>query len=314
MKSRIFILFAVFLVAWAVLIGRAGYLQIFPQERLKKLGENQFNKTVKVSSRRGSIFDRSGRELGVSIPSYSLYADPKIIDNKRAVARKVARKLSLSSRAIYAKLKKNKKRRFTWLRRFLTLKQKKSIQKLKIRGLGFIEEPKRVYPNNYIASHVLGLVGHSGKGLEGLELSVDKYLRGVEQRVSLQKDARGRALLLDGDMLNSRKDGHDIFLTLDQPLQLKVEKELEHAIAKFDADKAMAVVLDANTSEILALANAPRFNVNQPFRYSSQTRRNHAVVDFFEPGSTMKTFVVAGAIKQGLVKPNTKIDCEKWPF
>ena len=313
MKSRIVIIFISFLFLWLLLIVKAVYVQVIPNEKLIQLKEKSFNRIVSLKSRRGAIFDRDQRELAISIPSYSLYADPKIIKNPRDVSRKLGKHFRKSSRHYYGKLK-NKEKRFVWLERRSNKSHRDIIQGWGIRGLALIEEPTRVYPNDQLFAHLLGFVGSEERGLEGLELVYDDILIGENRRLKFHKDARGRPLLANGQVFLDHPDGSDLYLTVDSGLQFKLEKELQGVMDEFEAESALGVILDAETSEILAMANLPTFNVNKPLRYSEAVRRNKVVTDSFEPGSTMKTFSIAGAISYGLVQPNTKIDCGKGGF
>jgi cell division protein FtsI (penicillin-binding protein 3) len=167
MKQRLSFLFLVFIAMWAGLIFRGTSLKLFPDSRLLQQKEKQFSRSITVPAKRGSILDRKGRELAVSVPSYSLFADPKIITNKNLVAKQL-RKILGGSRNQYAKLIAGDQRRFVWVQRKLGPETRDQILELKEKGLGFVEEPTRVYPNNALISQVLGFIGREGHGLEGL--------------------------------------------------------------------------------------------------------------------------------------------------
>ena len=291
------------------MILRGSYLQLVADPRLEELQKKQFETMLTVSSRRGAIFDREGRELAVTVPAYSLFADPKIIKQPKKVARRLGKYLRISWKNVYHKIK-NRKRRFVPLRRHLSKDQRESISKWKVRGLGFIEEPRRIYPNNSLLASTLGFVGREGHGLDGLELRYDKYLRGQIMRVHLPRDARGRPLLENGNFYDQVPDGSNVYLTIDNQLQYLLERELEATQEKYEADSAVGVILDTRTSEILAVAQTPGFDLNSARRYPQEVRRNRTVTDAFEPGSTMKTFVMASALDHKIAKPNTSIDCE----
>ena len=309
MKSRIVLIFVLFLVMWLGMILRGSYLQLVADPRLEELQKKQFETMLTVKSRRGAILDRDGRELAVTVSSYSLFADPKIIKEPKTVARKVAKYLGADWRPIYKKIK-NRERRFVWLRRHLSRDQKESILDWKIRGLGLVEEPRRIYPNNSLLASALGFVGSEGQGLEGLELAFERHLKGQNIRIHMGRDARGRPLMENGNFYGQVPDGFNIHLTIDNQLQYLLERELEATQEKYEADSAVGVVLDARTSEILAMGQTPGFNLNNAGQYPHSVRRNRSVTDAFEPGSTMKTFVMASALKHKVAKPNTAIDCE----
>ncbi|MCH2535213.1 MAG: PASTA domain-containing protein [Bdellovibrionales bacterium] len=314
MKTRIIFIFVLFLSLWTALILRAAYLQVIPNERLQSLNERLYNKTVTVQSRRGAILDRNGVELAGSTTAYSLYADPKIIENRISVAKKVAPILKESYHRISKRIYLYRNKRFVWLKRKITPIQYEKIKELKIRGLGFVEESKRIYPNESTLSQVLGFTGTDGKGLEGLELSLNSELSGKEKKVLLQRDAFGRPLLLNGGLEITHPDGSNVHLTIDSEIQHYLETELARSIAKFQADGAVGIVVDTKTSEILAMANAPTYDLNKPLKVNSQLRRNRVLTDAFEPGSTLKPFVVAAALKHNVIEPNTMIACEGGQF
>ena len=284
-------------------------LQIWPNDRLVQTKKRLFEKVVTIKPRRGVIYDRYGRELALSVSSYSLFADPSLLKTPRATAKKLHQLIGGSQRRIFNKIK-NKKRRFVWLKRHISEKHKEKIQSWDIYGLGFLEEPKRVYPNGKLMSQVLGFTGLDGHGLEGLELVFDEHLRGTTQKIITPRDARGRSLFIDGGLFINKSRGSDIYLTIDSDLQFVMERELESAVKKFKARSAMGLILSVEDSDILALAHYPNFDPNRPFKYSSDLYRNRIVADVFEPGSTFKTFIVATALKEKL-PPYTQFDGKK---
>lgn len=313
MKSRIVFIFVGILVLWGMLVLRAGYLQFLPNDRLNSLQSRQFQTKVTLPARRGAIVDRNGRDLAMSATAYSLYADPKLLENRKAVAKKIAKSLNQSPDAVYAKIKDGS-RRFVWIQRMLDQQKADEIKSWDIRGLSFVEEWRRVYPNETLMAQTLGFMGSEGQGLEGLELSYNQQLSGNQKKVSVKRDARGRPLINDGLMFIENPEGHELRLTVDSELQYRLESELANAVSTFEADHAVGVILDAKTSAILALASAPTFDVNRAMKTSPEVRRNKIVTDAFEPGSTMKAFVIAAALRDGFVKPNTKFYCEKGSF
>lgn len=309
MKSRLAVLFLVFVFIWCALVFRGLSLKVFPGERLTKLQKRQFETSLVIKSKRGALLDSQHKELAVSVASYSLFADPKLIESKRWVARTLAPHLGMSSANVFQKIK-SRERRFTWLARQLSKQQREKIEKLKIKGLGFVEEPKRVYPNNELFSQVLGFTGRDGNGLEGLEYQLEDILSGSKKQIVVPRDARGRPLVDDARLLFDVSDGRDVILTVDSEIQFHLEKELLAAIEQHSATGAVGLILNAKTSEILAMANAPLYNPNEPARFRPEERKNRVVTDAFEPGSTMKPFVVAAGLMDGKFKPSTYYDCE----
>ncbi|KHD89197.1 MAG: cell division protein [Bdellovibrio sp. ArHS] len=313
MKSRIVIIFVGILVLWSALILRAGYLQFLPNDRLNSLQNRQFQTKVTLQARRGAIVDSNGRDLAMSAAAYSLYADPKIIENRKLAAKKLAKVLNQSYESVYAKIKDGN-RRFVWIQRMLDQGAADEIKSWDIRGLSFVEEWRRVYPNETLLAQTLGFLGIEGQGLEGLELGYNQLLAGNQKKVSVKRDARGRPLINDGLMFIENPEGSELRLTVDSELQYRLESELANAVSTFEADHAVGVILDAKTSAVLALASAPTFDVNKAMKAAAEHRRNKIVTDAFEPGSTMKTFVIAAALRDGLIQPNTKFYCEKGSF
>ncbi len=309
MRSRLITILIVLTGMWGLMIARAIFLQILPNDRLKSLQKRQFETVVTLNPRRGDVLDRNNHELAISMPSYALFADPKIIEEPKKVARILAQELHVPAKVIEEKLRLRKKR-FIWIERQLSKSVRDVIDNLQIRGLGFIEESKRVYPNERLLSQVIGFVGGDGQGLEGLELKYNEQLQAESKKVSIHRDARGRPLIVNGQIFNQVPDGFDVQLTVDRELQFILEQELAGAVREHEADSAVGVILDAQSSEVLAMASSPTFDPNRASDYSPDRRRNRAVTDSFEPGSTMKTFLIAGALAKGLIEPNTKFDCE----
>jgi cell division protein FtsI (penicillin-binding protein 3) len=306
-------LFGGLIFLWGLLISRGAYLQFFPHDRLTALQEKQFQTVITLQSRRGAIVDRNNRELALSMSAFSLYADPKLIEGKKSVARRLAKELGVRVDSIYSKIKDSKKR-FVWIYRQMDADKADHIRAWGIRGLSFVDEFRRIYPNESLLASTLGMIGSEGQGLEGLELSMDEKLRGNKKKISVRRDARGRPLVADGMMFADNPDGAEIRLTIDGELQHMLESELSQAVNEYDADQALGVILDAQTSEILAVSNAPGFDANVASRVPAEFRRNRSVTDTFEPGSTMKTFVIATAMRDKILAPNTKYNTENGKF
>ncbi len=309
MKSRILIVFSGFIFLWGLLVLRAAYLQFLPNQRLKALESRQFQTTVALNSRRGAIVDRNGRELAISTTAYSIFADPKLIENKKATAKKLAKHLGVSPEHVFQKIKDGKKR-FVWIQRLIDKSTTEDIKDLEIKGVSVVEEYRRIYPNDQLLSQTLGFVGQEGQGLEGLELQFEGQLRGNKKKVAVKRDARGRPLIADGMIFSENPDGAEIKLTVDAEIQHVLENELSEAVSNFEADQAYGVILDANTSAILAMATLPTVNANRATKSNPEYRRNRVLTDAFEPGSTMKAFVVAGALREKIIAPNTKYNTE----
>ena len=313
MSQRISILFVVFSVLFASLVFKAARLQVFPDARLEERYARQLNKLMQVEGRRGYIYDRNGQELAASVVAYSIYADPKLVRGARRLARRLAPILGEKSDVLYQKLK-NRKRRFVWLARRQEERQRKQIEALQEPGLGVIEEPKRVYPNESLLANVLGFVGSSSQGLGGVEVHFESLLNGSEKSLSVQRDARGRPLFINGVLFQESPDGYNLHLSIEQALQHQLEVELKRVVELQRAKGAVGVILDAENAEVLAMANYPSFNPNEALRAPQEYRRNAAVTDPFEPGSTLKTFTIAAALREKIAKAESKYFCENGSF
>ena len=309
MKSRILILFSVFIGLWGVLLIRAASLQIFPNSRLEHLKRRQFETSLQIRTRRGAILDRQGAELAASVPAFSLFADPKLIEDPEGLSVRLGKYLRVPSGRLRKALR-YKQRRFVWVKRQLSERQRDEIKRWQEPGLGFVEEPRRVYPNGSLLAQVLGFVGSEGNGLEGLELQYDRDLQGQLKTILLPRDARGRPLLEDGRTLTEVPDGADLQLTIDHEIQFSLERELGAVIAQFEADSGVGIVMDAQTSEVLALANMPTTDLSDLHHASVAAKRNRSITDAMEPGSTLKPFVIAGGLRDGILKPGTRYNCE----
>lgn len=314
MRLRVQLIFTVCFLIWCLLLLRAAYIQLLPNDRLANALKKQYQSHLSINARRGMILDRNGQELAVSTTSYSLYADPKLIEKPRSVAIALAPFIGYSPLEIKRKIGSDQKR-FVWLKRHLDFSEKEKIEALKITGIGFIEESKRFYPNGKLLSPVLGFVGADGTGLEGLELFYNNELKGQKLKVNLPKDARGRPLVLPHEILVTNPNGENIELTIDRDLQFDLEQELMNAVGKFKADGAWGVMLDPKTSEVLAMASVPHFDPNVPSESgANRFYKNRVVTDVYEPGSTLKTVLVAGGLRDKTLSPNKSYYCEKGFF
>lgn len=308
MKSRVVLVFSFFAIVWSLLLLRVFILQTFPHEKLERLEAKQYETTVKIEGRRGSIYDRKGVELAMSAPAYSLYVDPQLVwDQRRQIARQLQKAIGISSRE-FLKLFRSKKNRFAWVERQLNLEQYEKVKQLNIHGLGFVEEPMRVYPDADILKSVLGVVGRSGVGLEGVEKQYDSILRGNPKKVQVRRDARGRPLQINGLLVTEVEDGTDVQLTLDRELQYVLHRELTQTMNEQSANGALGIILDAQTSEILAM-DGVGLTVGGD-RVKEDQWRNRPLLEAFEPGSTMKTFIIAAGLQQKGWQPNTRFNCE----
>ncbi len=309
-QIRFYIVVSLLFTLFSVLVLRAFYIQIIPNERLKAFQERQFKRVITLQPTRGIILDRNKKELASSITAYSLFADPSIVAKPKQAAIKLGWHLGRSGNAVYKQIS-DKNKRFVWLDRQMTKEKRDKIAKLNIKGLGFVEESKRIYPNHNLLSQTLGFVGQEGQGLGGLEGKFNEELSGSQRKMLIQRDARGRPLLANGKLFNDQPDGSTIELTIDSELQYVLEQELKKSLVENEADTSVGVVMDAQTNEIVAMSSYPDFNPNEALEADPNSRKNRVVTDPFETGSTLKSFVAAGALRAGLLEPNTKYYCEK---
>lgn len=307
-KSRLVFAGIFFVLLFLAVAVRAFQLQILQGEKLKRLGEKQHLKEWIVLPKRGTILDRAGEPLALSLEVQSVYARPRRIKEPEAAARSLAQALNLSPRELQQKLRSDKP--FVWLKRQISPKEAEKIRALNIEGIGMSFEPNRYYPQGQLAAQVVGFVGRDSQGLEGVELYYDKYIRGESGSPVIERDALGRRVLAQGLEELQIPPGADIHLTIDTSIQHVAEKQLEAAVAKYRAKAGIAIVVEPFTGEILALANYPFFNPNNFTRGSFQQWRNRAVADSFEPGSTFKTILAAAALEEGVVGKEDLFYCE----
>ena len=288
-------------------------IQIFKSSYLEGLAQKQHNYFINLEPKRGTIYDRNLRPLALNVAAYSVYAEPKRMSRKEKeeVIGKLARPLGLSPQALADRLKKDKY--FVWLARKLPSKEADDIKKLGLRGIGFIKESRRHYPNQSLAAHLLGFAGIDNAGLEGLELKLDSYLKGESGFVTILRDAKLRELLIEKDFV-APKDGFDVVLTIDETIQYLAERALDKAFEYHHAKGASLIVLNPKTGEILAIANRPTYDLNRPASFSQDSRRNRAIADMYEPGSVFKIVTAAAALEENAFKEQDKFFCENGSY
>ncbi len=287
---------------------RAVQLQAFDGARLARLGEKQHLQERIFVPKRGNIVSRNGDSLAISVESRSVYVRPRSLKSPEKAARALARALGMKRAEVRRKLASGK--RFVWLKRQVKPREAKRVRALKIEGVGLAHESKRYYPQGHLAGQALGLVGTAAQGLEGVERSYDRHIRGKPRSSVAERDALGRRVLVTGlDDLNIRP-GADVRLTLDTTLQHLAEKHLEATVKRFRAKGGTVVMADPFTGAVLALASYPFFNPNR-FRDQDRDRwRIRAVTDTYEPGSVFKAVLAAAALEEGVVGREDLIFCE----
>lgn len=298
-----------FILAFCLIAARAIQLQIVEAPELRARAEQQRQRVIKLSPRRGTIFDRQGDPLALSIEVESLYADPLMIKDPDVAAKQLAPLLKRSQSDLHTLLS-DKNRRFVWLQRMLEPELVTSVRQLRIAGLAFVTERKRYYPQSNTGAHVIGFTGLDPRGLEGIELEYDRLLQGEAELLVSVRDARGRGLTTATTETTGGSSAHNLHLTLDRSIQYIAEKELANSIRESKAVGGTVVVMEPASGRILALASWPEFNPNLAGRYSASQRRNRAVCDMYEPGSTFKPFLMAAVLEEGLLTPDQTVYCE----
>lgn len=292
----------------SAVIGRVYYLQTVKAENLHEMSTDQTSRSIELKAKRGSIVDRRGVEMAVTVEVPSIFARPKKITNPRLVARRLMPHLDVSFKDLVDRLES--KRSFVWLERQAKPRSARAIRKLDIDGIGITTENKRYYPLQERAGQLLGFVGIDGNGLEGLERTLDDELAGGTFKLDGIRDAHGRTLLTR-DLPKFRKfEGDSVVLTIDERVQRVAEKAIAEQVEKFDAKGGYAIAVDVHTGEILALANTPSFDPNNFGDFTSKDWRLRTITDTFEPGSTFKPFVLAAALQKGTINLDTKFDTE----
>ena len=302
-RSRFIV--AMLALAFLVLIGRAAYVQVFGKAFFQRQGQVRFARTLELPASRGRILDRNGLLLASSVVAPSIWAIPEDVDRDPARLRELARLLSMPLAELNKKLSDEDKT-FVWLKRQVDESVARQIAELKLAGIYQRKEYKRKYPEGEAAAHVVGFANVENQGQEGAELSFEKRLAGRAGSRRVIKDRLGRVVEAVGEEVPP-VDGQDVQLSIDSKVQFFAYQKLRDAVTSNKARSGSVVVLDAQTGEVLALANYPSYSPDNRRHLSGAQLRNIAVTDTFEPGSTMKPVTVAMALEAGKVTPQTLI-------
>ena len=302
-RSRLMAL--LILSCFGVLLGRSFYLQVLNNDFLQEKGESRYRRDLEVSASRGRIVDRNGDVLAISTPMKSVWAIPADARLTPEQAKQLTQLLEIDGKELARKLASDKS--FIFLQRQIPPDVAERIAALKLPGIGQNKEYRRYYPTGEMTAHMVGFTGVDDKGLEGVELAFQSQLLGHPGSRSVIKDRRGQ-IVEDVGSIKPPQDGRDIRLSLDSKIQYLAYSQLKQAISDNKAKAGGAVVLDARTGEILALANWPTYNPNNRESLSGAQLRNRAVTDTFEPGSTLKPFTAALALEKGKFRFDSIID------
>ena len=287
------------------LVAQAAYMQIINADSLMGEADKRSLRTQEIQFVRGSILDRNGQLLSVSVPMYSVVADPKFIFDENSLKdkerwQKLAEALGISYSNLVKRVEKDPKSRFVYLSRQISPTLAQYVKELKITGIILKMEARRFYPRVEETAHLIGYTNIDGAGIEGIEKSFDSMLVGKSGSMTYRKDRFGNIVENISDV--KKYDAQDVTLSIDEKLQSMVYREIKKAVAENKAESGTAVLVDVRTGEVLAMANAPSYNPNNRVGVKSELMRNRAITDTFEPGSTVKPFVVLTALQRGAVR------------
>ncbi|MFP3019227.1 MAG: peptidoglycan glycosyltransferase FtsI [Arsenophonus sp.] len=298
-----------------VLIVRITYLQIINPEKLLRQGDMRSLRVEEVTNTRGMISDRDGRQLAVSVPVYAICADPKIINEKGGLInnerwKALSDELKISLKQVNHKININPNSRFVYLARQVNLSVAEYIKKLKIKGIYLRKESRRYYPSGPVTAHLIGVTNIDGQGIEGIEKSFNYLLTGSPGKRIVRKDRYGK--VIEDIFFSNSQDANDLILSIDERIQLLVYRELKRSVMENKAKTGIAILVDVNTGEILAMVNIPSYNPNNLSGTSTEIMRNHAISDVFEPGSTVKPMVIISALNNGIIKTNSVLNTQPY--
>ncbi|MDD4802421.1 MAG: stage V sporulation protein D, partial [Syntrophomonas sp.] len=309
-RKRIATLFFLFTMGFCLLGFRIFWVQFVQGAELSAKAIQNRMRDVPVESKRGIIYDRNGREMAISISADSVYAIPAEIrrsERGQEIAQRLAQVLDMNEDNIYKRITAFSS--FEWVKRQISPEQAKQIRDMELPGIDLTEESRRFYPKGSLASHVLGISGTDNTGLEGIDNFYNNLVGGTKGRIIIEHDAAGREIPEATHKYIPPVDGGHLVLTIDETIQYITERELDKVFKERQAKNAAAIVMDPKTGEILALASRPNFNPNNYGDFPAINRRNFAINDAYEPGSTMKITTSAMALEEGIVNRDTHFFC-----
>jgi cell division protein FtsI (penicillin-binding protein 3) len=288
---------------FALLAGRAFYLQGMQNAFLQAKGEARYGRVIEMPASRGTVKDRNGQLLAISTPVESIWTSPEDFEIEEAQVQALAKALAMEAAEVRQKIAR-KDRQFVYLKRQISPDQAAKVMALRIPGIFQQREYRRYYPAGEVMAHVVGFTGIEDAGQEGIELAAQDRLAGKPGSRKVIKDRKGR-VVEDVEAMRPPRDGEEVELAIDQRLQFLAHRELKSAVELHRAKGGSLVILDARTGEVLALVNQPDYNPNNRANVTGKQTRNRSVTDLYEPGSTFKPFTIAAALDSGLVKPGT---------
>jgi cell division protein FtsI (penicillin-binding protein 3) len=307
LRARLYFVLCVLALASSALVVRAVDLQVVRKDFYQQQGDARYLRDIPIPVSRGTLFDRNGEPLAVSTPVDSLWANPQILLEHEDRLPQLAGALGTDADALKQRLAARSDREFVYLQRHLNPDDAQAILALGIPGVASQREFRRYYPNGEVLAHVLGFTNIDDRGQEGLELAFDDWLAGKPGSKRVIRDRLGHTVE-NVEMLREAQPGRDLTLSIDRRIQYLAYRELKAAVLDHHASSGSMVVLDVPTGEILAMVNQPSFNPNSRASVDPAYRRNRALTDVVEPGSTMKAFTISAALESGKWKPDTPID------
>jgi len=305
-EGRRTVVLALLLLAMLSLVAKAVYLQVVDKPFLQKRARQQYSDIVSVPAYRGQIKDRQGEALAISTPVQAVILKPNKVEDWNKV-KKIADLLGVSAKKIQAIQKHSANKSFIYLKRQVNPDLAEKIRLMNVAGIGFEKALKRFYPAGEVAGHLVGFTNIDDVGLEGIERAYDAVLKGQPGKKKVIKDGKGH-IIKDLEIIREPVAGQDLTLSIDNRIQYLAYRELKKAVIEHQAVAAALVVLDAKTGEVLAAVNQPAFNPNNRQRLNAKYYRNRAIIDIFEPGSTVKPFVMLAALDSGYVNVDEKIE------
>jgi cell division protein FtsI (penicillin-binding protein 3) len=303
-RRRLLALLILSVLAFLAISGRLVVLQVFDAGSLDQAAARQRLTVIDLPATRGRIFDRNLNDLALSVPARAVWADPRLVKDKPRTAARLAKALGVKKATLARRLAS--KGRFVYLARRIPKVRGDVVQRLNLPGVFVVADVARRYPSGTVAAQVLGFVDIEGHGQAGIEQQYDGLLRGHPGKIQLERDPQGRAIPQGRRSLEPAEPGTDLVLTIDQHLQYVTEQALYRAVRDHKARAGSVVVMSPRSGEVLAMANMPTFDPNRIAASKPEARKNRAIADVFEPGSTNKTITAAAALQHGIVTPRTE--------
>ncbi|MGC8684133.1 MAG: penicillin-binding protein [bacterium] len=305
---RLSFVYLLILAGFVLVLSKAFYLQVIKGRKYAELARKQYSREVTLIPARGLLLDRDGRVLAQSVLVNSFYVDPMLVKNKSRTAIIVGRTLDIDPDEVLQKLTTGK--RFVWIKRLVDPETAQKLLQYHLKGIYALKEYRRFYPNRDLASSVLGFVGIDSRGLAGLELAFDRYLRGTPFSAVIDVDGHNSPIYTEDIANDASLTGDSIVTTIDLNIQFILQEAIKKAVAEQGAKAGIGIIMDPETGDILAMANTPDFNPNIYTEYPMTLFKNPAVENTYEPGSIFKPFVISSALDAGVISPDQKIFCE----